>query len=37
MNISTFVNKLVDRLKEEKVFELILRDKEGENGVNSIF
>lgn len=28
MNISTFVNKLVDRLKEEKVFELILRDIE---------
>jgi len=28
MEISIFVNKLVDRLKEEKAFELILRDVE---------
>lgn len=28
MNISIFVNKLVDRLKEEKTFELILDDIE---------
>jgi len=28
MNISIFVNKLVDRLKEEKTFELILKDVE---------
>jgi hypothetical protein len=29
MEISTFVNKLVNCLKEEKTFELILRDVEG--------
>lgn len=28
MNTSTFINKLVDRLKEEKTFELILQDVE---------